>query len=183
MKIKINQGQHVFYRNNKYIDDIEFVVLNSLVDIDSIDNNLNHIIVRCSCYCISANLLKEQMPFDINNHNDWNTSSLKKYLNEEYIKRFSKEDLVQSDGDLITLLSKEEVERYEDILPEYSTFWWTRSAYFYSAYYAWFVNPSGQLNDSGLAAFAHGVIPACIFNLNNLTISQEENNIIFESKN
>lgn len=163
--ITIPPGQHIFYRNGKYIDDLEFVVLEKSA---------------LYCHCISAQPLKDEMPFDDNGNNDWNTSSLRKYLNEEYIKRFNQNDLIRFNGDLITLLSKEEVEKYKNILPKYSTLWWTRSPNVSYAYYAWYVYPSGQLG-SIHAFYAHGVIPSCLFSLNNITILQEEDNIIFES--
>lgn len=132
--------------------------------------------------CISSNPLKSGSPFDINNHNEWKISSLRKYLNEEYILKFNKDDLEPLDGDLITLLSKEDVKKYKDILPEYSTCWWTRSADVSSAYSPWLVDPWGRLH-SAFALYATGIVPVCAFNLNNLSILQEGNDIIFESKN
>lgn len=166
--VKVFRGQHVFYRNEKYIDDLEFVVL-----------GYN----GTCCACVSAAPLKDNMPFDINNNNNWETSSLRKYLNEEYVKRFDERCIEIYNNDKIWLLSKEEIEIDKNILPKYSICWWTRSRDVSYADGAWFVYPYGWLANFGNAIDALGVIPACKFNLTSLIVFQEENNIIFESKN
>lgn len=41
---------------------------------------------------VAAKCLEDEMPFDEDNCNDWRKSSLRRYLNEEYIKGFNRGD-------------------------------------------------------------------------------------------
>lgn len=166
--IDLHKGQRIFYRNEQYIDDIEFVVLTSITDV--------------SVVCVSAKPLKDRMSFDDHGNNDWKTSSLRKYLNEEYIKRFNQDDVVQFNGDLITLLSKGEEELYKPILPKYPTYWWTRSPNIADAFSAWYVDPCGQFGDCNVVLMGH-VIPSLTFDLNNMKFSIEDGDVILTSKN
>ena len=165
--IELKPAQHIFYRNEDHIEDLEFIVLEKYVEY---------------CYCISAAPLKDEMPFDINNNNEWKTSSLRKYLNEEYILRFNRGDIKRTNDGQIFLLSKEETMVYKDILPKYPTFWWTRTTCDSYAHHIWIASVYGRLFYCP-AFHNRGVAPVCVFNLRNLSIFPERNNIIFESKN
>ena len=46
---------------------------------------------------IVSELLEEEMPLDESNKNDWRTSSLRKYLNGEYLEQFNRGDLLGLD--------------------------------------------------------------------------------------
>ena len=49
---------------------------------------------------IVSKLIKEEMPLDKSNKNDWRTSSLRKYLNGEYLEQFNRGDLLPFVSDL-----------------------------------------------------------------------------------
>ena len=49
---------------------------------------------------IVSELLKDEMPLDESNKNDWRTSSLRKYLNGEYLEQFNRGDLLPFVSDL-----------------------------------------------------------------------------------
>lgn len=129
-----------------------------------------------------AEPIEEEMPFDENNCNDWRKSTLRRYLNEEYIKKFDEDDLLAFTSDLtaddgmtdygtsvdnIALLSDNLYRKYRKYMPKYKTWVWSITP--------WTCNPSlanperivytsGSVNDHD-AYYAFGVAAACIFNL------------------
>ena len=156
---KIKSGEHFFYRDEDYIDDLEFIVLN---------------VGWNSFYAISAELLPNKMPFDTGGSNNWETSSLREWLNKEFSKRLYHANLLcRLDGNLITILSEEEVEEYKNILPKYPTHWWTRSRDASNARCAWSVDPAGQLNGYYVIN-ANGVSPAWTFSNVCMKIKDED---------
>lgn len=130
---------------------------------------------------VVANELEDEMAYDKNRSNDWRKSSLRKYLNEEFIKNFESgdllpfvSDLTSDDGmtdygtseDFVALLSDNLYRKYRKFVPQYDTWVWTITPWSCtpgSAYLERVVHTSGALYYNG-AYNGHGVAPACIFN-------------------
>ena len=130
---------------------------------------------------VQEHTLGEEMPFDERGSNDWRKSTLRKYLNEEHIKKFNKgdllpfvSDLTADDGlkdygtskDYIFLLSCDLYRKYRPYMPKYDNWVWTLTPWSCvpgSARYARLAVTAGSLYiiDAG-DAFA--VAPACLFN-------------------
>lgn len=130
---------------------------------------------------VAAKVLEEEMPYDTGKSNNWKNSSLRKFLNEEYVKAFNKgdllpfvSDLTSDDGmkdygtseDYIALLSCDLYRKYRPYVPKYNTWVWTITPWSCRLGLASFerlVNTDGSLNGY-YAGYAHGVAPACLFN-------------------
>lgn len=130
---------------------------------------------------IVAEPLEDEMPFDKNNCNDWRKSTLRRYLNEEYIKNFDKADLLPFVSDLTTdsgqkdygtsedyiaLLSCDLYRKHREAMPKYDTWVWTLTPWHIYPSYAGFerfVHTDGSVS-YGNAYHSHGVAPACLFN-------------------
>lgn len=130
---------------------------------------------------IVSELLEEEMPLDENNKNDWRTSSLRKYLNGEYLEQFNRgdllpfiSDLTSDDGmknygtaeDYVFLLSCDLYRKYRESVPRFNNWWWTLTPWTCNpshASYARIVYSSGVVSSSG-AYYGNGVAPACLFN-------------------
>lgn len=130
---------------------------------------------------ISAETLEDEMPFDKDNCNDWRKSTLRRYLNEEYIKNFDKADLLPFVSDLTTdsgqkdygtsedyivLLSCDLYRKYRAVMPKYDTWVWTLTPWHIFPSYASIariVRTDGSL-DYYNACNGFGVAPACLFN-------------------
>ena len=121
---------------------------------------------------VVAERLKKKMPFDEDNRNDWRSSTLREYLNGEYLEKFNKGDLLPFVSDLgtsedfIALLSDNLYRKYRKFVPKYDTWVWTITPWSCRPGYAnneRNVSTSGALNDC-YASIASGVAPACIFN-------------------
>lgn len=121
---------------------------------------------------VVAERLKKKMPFDEDNRNDWRSSTLREYLNGEYLEKFNKGDLLPFVSDLgtsedfIALLSDNLYRKYRKFVPKYDTWVWTITPWSCHPGYADFertVSASGAL-DGSRAYYAGGVAPACIFN-------------------
>lgn len=121
------------------------------------------------------------MPFDEDDKNDWRTSSLRKYLNGEYLGKIDTSDMIEyesdltsDDGmtdygkskDLIFLLSADLYRKYRYQLPKWKT-------------WVWLITPDSCLDDYSMferfvltdgslgSYFAYGGIgaaPACLYN-------------------
>ncbi len=131
--------------------------------------------------CMPEELLPEEHAFDEDNCNDWRKSSLRKYLNEEYIKNFDKADLLPFVSDLTTdsgqkdygtsedyiaLLSCDLYRKYREFVPKYNNWWWTITPWHIFPSYASserLVNTDGSV-DNDNACNSSGVAPACLFN-------------------
>ena len=121
------------------------------------------------------------MAYDENGCNDWRKSSLRKYLNEEFVKNFNKgdllpfvSDLTSDDGmtdygtseDFVALLSDNLYRKYRKFMPQYDTWVWTITPWSCTpgnANIERIVVTSGALYYNG-AVNGLGVAPACIFN-------------------
>ena len=130
---------------------------------------------------VAAKCLEDEMPFDEDNCNDWRKSSLRRYLNEEYIKGFNRGDLLPFVSDLTTdsgqkdygtsedyiaLLSCDLYRKYREYVPKYDNWVWTLTPWHIfpsNAYSVRFVYTDGSMN-SNYANTSYGVAAACIFN-------------------
>ena len=130
---------------------------------------------------IVSELLEDEMPLDESNKNDWRTSSLRKYLNGEYLEQFNRSDLLPFVSDLtadngmkdygtaedyIFLLSCDLFRKYRESVPRFNNWWWTLTPWTCSpslACRARFVNTDGSLYYN-YAYISYGVAPACLFN-------------------
>lgn len=130
---------------------------------------------------IVSELLEDEMPLDESNKNDWRTSSLRKYLNGEYLEQFNRDDLLPFVSDLtadngmkdygtaedyIFLLSCDLFRKYRESAPRFNNWWWTLTPWTCNpslANYARIVYTTGELL-SNVANHGIGVAPACLFN-------------------
>ena len=130
---------------------------------------------------VAAKRLEDEMAYDEDGSNDWRKSSLRKYLNEEFVKNFDKgdllpfvSDLTSDDGmtdygtseDFVALLSDNLYRKYRKFMPKYDTWVWTItpwSCHPGNASIERIVSTSGALYYNN-ADNGHGVAPACIFN-------------------
>lgn len=130
---------------------------------------------------IVAEPLEEEMAYDEQRCNDWRKSSLRKYLNGDYLEELGKEhllpftsDLTSDDGmkdygtseDFVFLLSDNLYRKYRAVIPSYGVWWWTITPYSClpsTAYFERIVFIDGSL--SGYSAVSAGAVaPACLFN-------------------
>lgn len=130
---------------------------------------------------VAAKRLEDEMAYDDSGCNDWRKSSLRKYLNEEFVKNFNKgdllpfiSDLTSDDGmtdygtseDFVALLSDNLYRKYRKFMPKYDTWVWTITPWSCHPGIASIersVNTSGALYNY-TAITGYGVAPACIFN-------------------
>lgn len=131
---------------------------------------------------VMAHELGEKMPYDEDNgKNDWRKSTLRKYLNGEFLEKFNRgdllpfvSDLTSDDGmkdygtseDFIALLSCDLYRKYREFMPKYNTWVWTITPWSCLPGYAHterVVNTDGSVSYTH-ASGAYGVAPACIFN-------------------
>ena len=130
---------------------------------------------------IVSELLEDDMPFDTGKKNDWRSSSLRKYLNEEYIKQFDCVDILPFESDLtpdigmedygtsrdyIFLLSCDLFRKYKEFVPRFNDrWWWTLTPWepFALALDIHVVSSWGGVSDSNVS-YGNGVAPACLFN-------------------
>lgn len=130
---------------------------------------------------IVSELLKEEMPFDEILENDWRTSSLRGYLNGEYLKQFNRGDLLPfisdltaddgmkdygSTGDYVFLLSCDLYRKYRESIPHFDVWWWTLTPWTCRPNYTSSVRTvtsSGVFSESN-AYNKYGIAPAVLFN-------------------
>lgn len=130
---------------------------------------------------VVAHELDKEHAFDKDNKNDWRKSSLRKFLNEDYIKQLNRgdllpfvSDLTADDGttdygtseDYIFMLSDNLRRKYRPYLPKYDNWVWSITPYSCHpsvANGARIVSTDGSLHHHG-AFGSYGVAPACLFN-------------------
>lgn len=119
------------------------------------------------------------------NSSDWNESSLREYLNNEFYEKIarevgreniisSKRNLLSLDGqteygesdDFVSLLTVDEYRKYRKLIPNTGDWWWLVTPWStpcneYSKTVT-VVSPSGYVNDGG-CDYGIGVRPVCIF--------------------
>lgn len=102
-----------------------------------------------------------------NYNNDYEKSLIRYFINNRYceLMNINKDELLEVNewGDKLTLLSKEEYERYREHIKKYNSCWWLRSpsiAYSGGGAGAWFVNDSGNVLTYYVDDSRPGVRPA-----------------------
>ena len=137
-------------------------------------------------YMCLAEKLEERMMFD-RNSNDWKTSSLRKYLNEELFKKIADEigeeniipferNLLSLDGqteygtceDKVSLLNFDEYRQNRALIPNTDDYWWwllTPDSTKCNRDSTWLsvVSPGGIIISYGSCYYYGGVRPVCIF--------------------
>ena len=124
------------------------------------------------------------MTFDLN-CNDWRTSGLRQYLNNDFLRKLEKEigeeniieferDLLSVDGqkeygkckDKVSMLTLDEYRKYRSLIPNEEYYWWLLTPWSTpcNEYYKWtaVVLPSGGFDSDGCNG-CFGVRPFCIF--------------------
>ena len=141
-------------------------------------------------FAITAKIITN-MPFNDEYEdgcNNWRTSSLRKWLNGDFLNKNLNENvlllspsIMTADNggdkygiasDYVTLLSCDLYREYRRFIPKYDDWVWTltpRSCGVGNASYVRNINPSGELYDSfSIASSASGVAPVCLFKLDQL---------------
>lgn len=140
---------------------------------------------RGAALCLAVDLLPDEKPFDTEGSNDWAGSSLRAYLNDDFIKELVAAgadadafaemvvDLTSDDGledygtdrCKIALISDAQYRRFRKIIPNANNWWWTitpfstaKNGYSRDARY---VNTSGALYNYYAWRGDIGVRPLC----------------------
>ena len=129
--------------------------------------------------CVSDDTI-DYKPFDKDNNNNWSVSSLRKYLNGEYLQKFSglelipwTQDLTSDDGlkdygsstDLIFLLTGNQYRQYRQYMRKIDDWWWLITADSPINHYARSVLLDASLGTSNACYGRYGVRPACVIHL------------------
>lgn len=105
--------------------------------------------------CLMADVLPDRLPFDENGSNQWMTSTIRKWLNHDFVHTLILTatdidamlpytgDYITGDGDKVFLLSYDEYSRNRDVIPNVTASWWLRSP---NADYS---NSAGYVDASG----------------------------------
>ena len=135
-------------------------------------------------YMCLAEKLEKSMTFD-SNCNDWRTSGLRQYLNNDFLRKLEKEigeeniieferDLLSVDGqkeyekckDKVSMLTLDEYRKYRSLIPNEEYYWWLLTPWSTpcNGYCKWttVVLPSGSFYYN-FCGNSHGVRPVCIF--------------------
>lgn len=165
---KLMVGEHFTYEG------IEWICL------DVIDGN----------YLAVTAKVWQELPFDVDSHNNWKESSLRRVLNDEFLDKLNKNHLVTQTSDLIadngdksygtckdyvTILSCAQYRKYRDIVPHYPEWMWTLtpwSCYSGDGNNVRYVSPTGNI-DYYNAYDSYGVAPACIFSSKHLKLCRQ----------
>lgn len=167
---KLMVGEHFTYEG------IEWICL------DVIDGNY---------LAITAKAIDE-LPFDMENYNNWKESSLRRVLNEDFVDKLNKKHLVMQTSDLIadngdkmygtcedyvTILSCDQYRKYRELVPHYPEWMWTltpRNCSPTSGYSNCVrtVDMDGNINYY-VADSSNGVSPACLFSSENLKLCRQ----------
>jgi hypothetical protein len=165
---KLMVGEHFTYEG------IEWICL------DIIDGNY---------LAITAQVWQE-LPFDVDDHNNWKESSLRRVLNDEFLGKLNKKHLVKQTSDLIadngdkrygscedyvTILSCDQYRKYRDLVPCYIEWMWTLTPWSCLSGYGSLVrrvSSIGNINDNS-AYNSYGVAPACIFSSKHLKLCRQ----------
>lgn len=140
-------------------------------------------VLDSGCMCL-AEKLEKSMTFD-SKCNDWRTSELRQYLNNDFLRKLEKEigeeniieferDLLSADGqkeyekckDKVSMLALDEYRKYRSLIPNEEYYWWLLTPWStpHNGYYKWMavVVPSGNIV-YGVCRNSFGVRPVCIF--------------------
>lgn len=175
---KLNIGEHFIYNG------IEFICL------DIIDGN----------YLAMTAKPWAEIPFDVDNHNDWRKSSLRRVLNSEFLDLLDRDHLIKQTSDLIadngdraygtsedyvTILSCDQYRKYRDLVPLFDEWMWTLTPWTCSTSYSCnvrIVNTTGYVNYY-YAYVSLGVAPACLFSSQNLKLCRQAHLIGISDEN
>lgn len=165
---KLNIGEHFIYNG------IEFICL------DIIDGN----------YLAMTAKPWAEIPFDVDNHNDWRKSSLRRVLNSEFLDLLDRDHLIKQTSDLIadngdraygtsedyvTILSCDQYRKYRDLVPLFDEWMWTLTPWTCNTSHSGTVRTvyttGGVSNYS--ARGSYGVAPACLFSSQNLKLCRQ----------
>lgn len=137
-----------------------------------------------STLVLSKDIIGE-MPFDENDCNNWKKSTIRKYLNGEFLHKmcagFSRADLgilafttdlTGDDGlkdygesvDTVSLMTCDLYRQHRDIIEPIPEWWWLKTPYSALAaysYYVRYIDADGTLNDSSACDGRGGVRPVC----------------------
>lgn len=143
-----------------------------------------------------------KMPFDEDNCNNWAKSSLRKYLNGDFVKELCGDteiddlgfcpyqlDLTADDGlkdygittDFIFLLTCDMYRKNRDVIQPIDEWWWTAtalSAYASYSYNSRHVNTGGTLSNGNAYYGSGGVRPACYLKSNIFVSSDSEPSVL-----
>lgn len=165
---KLMVGEHFTYEG------IEWICL------DVIDGN----------YLAVTAKVWQELPFDVDNHNNWKESSLRRVLNDEFLDKLNKNHLVTQTSDLIadngdksygtckdyvTILSCDQFRKYRDLVPCYPEGMYTLTPWSCLSGYGSLVrrvSSMGNINDNS-AYNSYGVAPACIFSSKHLKLCRQ----------
>lgn len=126
--------------------------------------------------CINNDIICKKA-FDDNNNNDWKESSLRKYLNGEYLQKFTdvnlvswQQDLTTDDGldygsseDKIFLLTAEQYRKYrKNMRGIMKDWWWLITADSTVNDFVRYVRTDGSLGNYNADYGYYGVRPACV---------------------
>lgn len=129
--------------------------------------------------CVNNGII-DHKEFDEDNNNNWSVSSLRKYLNGEYLQNFSglelipwTQDLTTDDGlkdygsstDLIFLLTDNQYRAYRQYMRRVDDWWWLITADSPINHIARSVYSDGTLSYSSAYCGHIGVRPACVIHL------------------
>lgn len=163
---KLMVGEHFTYEG------VEWICL------DIIDGNY---------LAITAKIWQE-LPFDIDNKNNWKESSLRRVLNDEFLDKLNKKCLVKQTSDLIadngdkaygtsedyvTILSCDQYRKYREIVPLFDEWMWTLTPWFCGhSNSVRIVDTDGHLDYTD-AYGGIGVAPACLFSSKHLKLCRQ----------
>lgn len=140
-------------------------------------------VLDLGCMCL-AEKSEKSMTFD-SNCNDWRTSELRQYLNNDFLRKLEKEigeeniieferDLLSVDGqkeyekckDKVSMLTLDEYRKCRSLIPNEEYYWWLLTPWStsHSGYYTLttVVLPSGYVSYN-YCSNSCGVRPVCIF--------------------
>ena len=152
----LNPGEHFTYEG------IEWICLDII--------NGNYLAVTAKPWA--------EIPFDTNNHNDWQKSSLRRVLNNDFLDTLDRKllmrqapDLPAGGTDYVTLLSYKQYSQYQNFIPTYSIAIWTLTPWQWYSFCTRVIVPPRYVSYSNVT-YSNGVIPVCLFSskISNCTV-------------
>lgn len=140
---ELEDGEHFWYHN------IEFVRLGE---------------EQCGILAITAKIWGEDQ-IDPHPPMSWQHSQLRRTLNGSIFGEFSYHDVLTMEDanyDTVSLLSRDQWEKYKHLLPKYDSWFWLRSPYYSSSNYFCYVYSGGDASyDSAYSSY--GCAPIILF--------------------
>ncbi len=139
--------------------------------------------------CVNSDIICYKA-FDNNNNNNWRVSSLREYLNGEYLEKFKNvnlvvwsQDLTTDDGlkdygsstDAIFLLTADQYRQYRQYMSKLlDETWWLITANSTTDYSVRRVNTIGALDNALAFNGCYGVRPACVIHFESKEEAEQE---------